>query len=74
MAYNKEYDQIPLPKLIKALEDMTDDLEYDLRAKRIPSKKKAADNSLRFFNSLLGKLKEYETIEKQLIEKQLKLL
>lgn len=45
---------------------MTDDLEYDLKAKKIPSRKKDADNSLRFFNSLLGRLKRLNEIQTQL--------
>ena len=66
MAYKKEYDQIPLPKLIKAFEEMTDDVEYDLKAKRIPEKKREADRVLKFYNSVLGRLKRLNEIETQL--------
>ncbi len=73
MAYNKQYDQIPLWKLIKAFDEMTGDVEYNLKAYRIPEKKREMDRLLVFYNSILGRLKEYEQIEAELTKQQLKL-
>ncbi len=66
MPYNKDYDQIPLPKLIKVHEEMIEDLEWELKAKKIPEKKRTADRMLTFYNSVLGRLKRLEEIETQL--------
>ncbi len=66
MAYNKEYDVIPLPKLIEAFEEMTGDLDYKVNALRVPEKIRETKSLLRMYNSILGRLKRLKEMETQL--------
>ncbi len=63
MAYNKQYDTMPLEECIRVHNEITEDSEYKLSKTKSPKSKRHELAFLKFHNSVLGRLQELKNIK-----------